>query len=210
MRLIQLFIPNKPTLLKCSCLLFSLLLSACASKQTTQFYMLNAKPANEANTVVPEFNRNLQIGLGPIHLPEYLNRPQLVVEVSENQYQLDDQHRWAEGLDQNISRSLTQLLTTRLGVEQIRRYPWATRQAPDYQISIDILQFHQLADGNNRLQAQWTLKHQDQVVMAKQFECSIASPVAADAMVKAQSLCLSRLGLEIESGLRDWVSGHEN
>lgn len=198
---------NKPIPLKCCLLLFSVLVSGCASKQNTQFYMLNANTGIEANMPNSAFNRNLQIGLGPVHLPEYLNRPQLVVEVSENQYQLDDQHRWAEGLDQNISRALTQLLTSRLGVEQIRRYPWATRQAPDYQIGIDILQFHQGADGNSRLQAQWTLKHQEQIVLGKRFECSIASQVEAGAMVKAQSACLVRLGLDIEVGLRDVLQG---
>ena len=50
------------------------------------------------------------IGLGPIRLPEYLDRFQMVVAVSENKYKLIDGHRWAEKLDQNISLALFKTL----------------------------------------------------------------------------------------------------
>jgi uncharacterized lipoprotein YmbA len=168
--------------------------------------MLNAETGSSAPPVVKEFDKNLLVGLGPIHLPDYLNRPQIVVEISENQYRLDEQHRWAERLDQNIDRTLAKFLADRLGIAQIIRYPWAQRQAIDYQISIDILEFHQTADGFSRLVAQWQIKHREQTPVSKRFDCSIAAKAEPEAIVKAQSACLGQLGAEIETGLRQLVN----
>ncbi len=181
---------------------FALLLSACGSNTPMQFYMLNADTAPSAEVAAPAFNKNLLVGLGPIHLPDYLNRPQIVVEVSENQYRLDERHRWAERLDQNIGRSLAQFLANRLGVEQIVRFPWPQQQTINYQVSIDILEFNQTADGHSRLQGQWQIRHDEKTLLSRRIDCSIEAKDEADAIVKAQSACLGRLGTDIESGLR--------
>jgi len=181
---------------------FALLMSACTGNTPMQFYMLNAEAGLAKEESNMPFNTNLLVGLGPIHLPDYLNRPQIVVEVSENQFRLDEYHRWAERLDQNVGRSLSRLLARRLGVEQVVRYPWPQRQHIDYQVSIDILEFHQAADGRSRLQAQWQIKQQERAPLGKLFDCSIADKDDSEEIVKAQSECLGRLGLEIEAELR--------
>ena len=142
------------------------------------------------------------MGLGPLRFPDYLDRPQLVMEVSPNQYRLDEHQRWAERLEQNSSRVLAQFLAERLGVDQIIRYPWAQRQHVDYQVQVDVLQFHQSADGYSRLQALWQIRRQDQTLLSRHFNCRLAAEAEAAAIVKAQSRCLSELGADIESGLR--------
>jgi uncharacterized lipoprotein YmbA len=182
-------------------LVFALLLNGCAGNTPMQFYMLNADdPSSDASNL--PFDKHLVVGLGPIHLPDYLNRPQIVVEVSKNQYNLDEHHRWAERLDQNIGRALARSLAGRLGVEQIVRHPWSQKQHIDYQVGIDILAFHQSADGQSRLQAQWQIKNQEQLLRSKQFDCSLASTDDPDAIVTAQSACLGRLSMEIVAELR--------
>ena len=137
-----------------------------------------------------------------MHLPEYLDRPQIVTEVSENQYQLDERHRWAERLDENIGRTLSQFLADRLGVEQIVRFPWPQKQTIDYQVLITVLELHQAADGNSKLLAQWQIRHKEQTALIKRFDCSLPAAIAVESIVKAQSTCLGRLGGEIETGLR--------
>ncbi len=188
-------------------LISALLLSGCAGNAPLQFYMLNAETDRAENSLFLPLNKQTVLGLGPIHLPDYLDRPQIVVAVGENQYKLDEQHRWAERLDQNIGRALAQLLADRTGVEQVVRFPWAQKQQIDYQVSIDILKFHQAADGHSRLQAQWQIKHQEQTELSKRFDCSVAAKEDADAIVKAQSICLGRLGLDIVTGLRQVANG---
>lgn len=187
--------------------IFALLLSGCAGDSSLRFYMLTAEVDQAGNVPALPLNSHLVVGLGPIHLPEYLDRPQIVVEISENQYRLDEHHRWAERLDQNMGRTLAQLLAGQMGVEQVVRFPWSQKQSIDYQVSVDVLQFHQTVEGMSRLQAQWQIKNQDKQPFSKRFDCSVPAKDEPDAIVKAQSQCLGRLGLEIVTGLHQLASG---
>ena len=64
------------------------------------------------------------IGLGPIRIPEYLNRPQMVMAVNDNQFLLDEDHRWAERLDQNILIALFKALPVKLNKDGMVIYTW--------------------------------------------------------------------------------------
>ena len=194
----RLFMANKQSGLVMG---LALLVSACGGNSAMRFYMLEAPLAKANQQSV--LNKNTVLGLGPIHLPEYLDRPQMVVAVGDNQYQFDEKNRWAERLDQNLSRVLAQQLAADLGIEQVIRHPWAQRQTIDYQITLDVLTFHQTASGENRLSAQWQIKQQEQSLLIKRFECTItadASQIAA--MVKAQSQCVAQLGEAMVTGLQ--------
>ncbi len=186
--------------------MFALLLIGCAGDSSMRFYMLTAEVDQAGNVPALTINRNLVVGLGPIHLPEYLDRPQIVVGINENRYRLDERHRWAEHLDQNIGRALAQLLAGQGGVEQVVRFPWPQNQPIDYQVSVDVLQFHQTSGGVSRLEAQWQIKNQDRQPFSKRFDCSIPSKDEPHAIVKAQSLCLGQLGMEIVTGLRQMAN----
>ncbi|TCV83170.1 MULTISPECIES: PqiC family protein [Methylomonas] len=176
-----------------------LLLNACGSSPI-QFYMLSAESGTP--TIASPLPAGTVLGLGPIHLPAYLDRPQLVTALSEHQYQLDDHNRWAERLDENIARALGLSLAKQLGIEQVVRYPWAPRQTIDYQISFDILELHQTATGQSRLSVQWQLKKAEQTVIGKRFECSEAAGKGAEASVAAQSRCLTRFSAELAEAVR--------
>lgn len=183
-------------------LICALLLGGCSAPAPVALFMLKADAEQQAATGAKPIDSRLLVGLGPVHLPEYLNRLQLVREVGSHQYLLDEQHRWAEHLDQNIGRALAQQLAGLLGAEQIALHPWPPKPAVDYQIGIDILEFHQGPDGVNRLQAQWQIRHQEQIQLSKRFQCAMPSSAEAEDIVSAQSRCLGRLGLELDAGLR--------
>ena len=107
------------------------------------------------------------IGLGPIRLPEYLDRFQMVVAVSENKYKLIDGHRWAEKLDQNISLAFLRHFPAQLGTDRMIRYPWPQRPGVDFQVKIDILEFNIDQMDKVRLVAQWSIKSKDKTLLNK-------------------------------------------
>jgi len=180
----------------------ALLLNGCFNQAPPQLYLLQADSQATADPPALALSDNQVIGLGPIHLPEYLNRPQIITEVGENRFRLDDEHRWAERLDQNISRTLLRFLSGKFAGQQVVPYPWPQKQAVDYQINIEILTFHQSAGGYSRLEALWRVLHTGRVVWHRKFDCSIAAAGDADKIVKAQSECLTRLGNDIVDGLQ--------
>jgi uncharacterized lipoprotein YmbA len=188
-------------------LMLPILLGGCmhTDSKPVQFYRLTADSgiATEPSVTANGKASGAMIGLGPIHIPEYLNRPQMVIAVTTNQYRLSEDHRWAERLDQNISLALFKVLPDLLGTERIVRYPWPQRQEIDYQIGIDILEFNIDESGQSRLTAQWFIKMKDQTTINKRsFYQFPASTADYGVMVKAQSQSLSKLGREIAETLR--------
>ena len=186
----------------------TLLLSGCMrNSKPVQFYMLNADSGVAGTTRVPAPANESLIGLGPVRIPEYLNRPQMMVAIADNQYQLSEDNRWAERLDQNISLALAKALPRQLGTDRIVRYPWPQRPAIDYQVGIDILEFNVDASGQSRLTAQWTIKRKDKPTIDKRSDYQFpASTTDYAVMVKAQSLCLTKLGQDIAETLRQLMA----
>ena len=199
---------NKRAVFLLGSVILTLLMSGCMrDSKPTQFYMLDADSGLAGTTRVPATAQGQVIGLGPIRIPEYLNRPQMIVAVAENQYRLSEDHRWAERLDQNISLALFKALPRQLGTDRIVRYPWSQRQVVDYQIGIDILEFNVDANGQSRLIAQWFVKRKDKPTIDKRSVYQFpASATDYAVMVKAQSQCLTKLGQEISGTLRQLMT----
>ena len=188
----------------------ALALSGCAhDSKPVQYYRLSVDSGNGAR--LPAVAQGPVIGLGPIRIPEYLDRPQMIVAITDNQYRLSEEHRWTDRLDQNISLALFKALPGQLGTDKIVRYPWPQRQLVDYQIGIDILEFNVDANGQSRLIAQWTIKRKDQPAIDKRSDYRFpASSTDYDVMVKAQSQCLSKLSQEIAETIRQLMLSTDN
>ena len=184
-----------------SCSIF-LILSCAKSSKPVEYYMLDASVGIDNNQTLKS-DEGPMIGLGPIRLPEYLDRFQMVVAVSENKYKLIDGHRWAEKLDQNISLALFKTLPSQLGTDRMIRYPWPQRPGVDFQVKIDILELNIDQDGRSQLIAQWSIKSKDKTILNKRSTFTAqASTTDIDKMVQAQSECLTKLGQEIVINLK--------
>ena len=94
----------------------ALLTSACASSPPSQFYLLEAAPAtatfSAASTTAP------RLGIGAIVLPDYLNRPQIVLRDHGGRLLLRERERWAEPLEDGVRRTLGENLGQLLGAGQ--------------------------------------------------------------------------------------------
>jgi len=179
-----------------------LILGCAKSSKPVEYYMLDASVGIDNNQTL-KGDEGPMIGLGPIRLPEYLDRFQMVVAVSENKYKLIDGHRWAEKLDQNISLALFKTLPSQLGTDRMIRYPWPQRPGVDFQVKIDILELNVDQDGQSKLVAQWSIKSKDKTILNKRSTFTAqASTTDIDKMVQAQSECLTQLGQEIVANLK--------
>lgn len=182
--------------------LCTVMVAGCFRDTPIKFYLLNAElsaPAKQNQT--PALSPEPIIGLGPIHIPEYLNRQQMIVGISEYEYRLDENHRWAERLDQNIGRVLEQSLSTQIPY-QIVRHPWPLRQRIDFQASVDILKLHLDNNGYSRMSAHWVIKNREKTFSTKIYECKLPVPKDDfDTLVKLQSECVGKLSHEIADAL---------
>ncbi|MGR9105844.1 MAG: PqiC family protein [Gammaproteobacteria bacterium] len=193
--------------------LLTVLLSGCFRNEAPiRFYLLTADvPSSASETSSPERLPATVIGVGPVQIPEYLNRPQMVIGVDEYQYRLDEEHRWAERLDQNIERALLLSLSKQLDGTRLVPHPWPTRQEIDYQTRIEVLKLHRDGSGQSQMSAQWSIETRSGTLAAKQFACTRPVPKdGLEALVKVQSECLTRLSMDIASTLRRLITDRRN
>lgn len=105
----------------------------------TQFYSLS-KQANQTGLIGKQEQLSL-IVIENIHLADYLRQSGIVVKESGSRLQISANHRWAEGLDGALSRSLRSEIESKLGnyrVELVNRH-WLS--AARFTIKIEIAQF---------------------------------------------------------------------
>jgi uncharacterized lipoprotein YmbA len=99
----------------------------------------------------------LSLGLGPIRVPDTLERPQILIRQAPYRVELAEFHRWAGDLRASLGRLLAERLMASLGTERVALHPWARHLNPDYQAQVEVLRFDGGLGGNARLTGNWTL-----------------------------------------------------
>jgi hypothetical protein len=124
----------------------------------SKFFVLAPIGAGAPNSLAPAggtASPGPTIGVGPIKLPEYLDRDEVVTRVGPNRLELSDKDRWAEPLGNNFKQVVAQDLTQLLGTDSITFYPWPGTTRVDYQVRIDVYRFETDSGANAQLVAHW-------------------------------------------------------
>jgi uncharacterized lipoprotein YmbA len=182
----------------------AILLTGCARSGPVRYYQLSTIPEEQSTAGSHLLKAETTIGLGPVLLPEYLDRPQIVTRGSANRLTLADRERWAEPLADTIPRVLSEDLAALLGTERIQLFPWPQNQTPDCQITIRVLQFEGGPDGTVTLVARWQVLGRGGKVLLPERRSAFTMPVPGqgqEEMVVALSRCLGRLAQEVAAGL---------
>ncbi|MGE5818813.1 MAG: membrane integrity-associated transporter subunit PqiC [Deltaproteobacteria bacterium] len=97
------------------------------------------------------------LGIGPIKFPGYLDRQEIMVRSAQNRFEVSENDRWAEPLEENFARVLTQNLSLLLRTDRIVSYPWPVDRKPTYQIEIEVLRFEANSAREAQLFARWAV-----------------------------------------------------
>lgn len=98
------------------------------------------------------------LAVGPITLPAYLDRSEMVVRVEPNKVGLLPLDRWAEPLQENFSRVFVANLAAATGTNSPLVLPWLGRPTVDYRVTVAVEQFEQRSDAMAVLIARWQLR----------------------------------------------------
>jgi len=146
----------------------------------------------------------VSIGIGPIRLPGYLDRQEIVTRVSQNRIDLSEYDRWAERLETNFTRVLAQNLSVLLNTDQLVFYPWELNRKPNYQVTIEMLRFESNTRGEVQLSARWEILDTNKRTQLQAGESGITRQPTAqstDASVAALSEALGDLSREIANAV---------
>ena len=104
--------------------LFLLALAGCASTPPTQFYVLPSLAGSDTAPLSAADSRDLTIGVGPVTLPPYLDRPQIVTNTSRAKLTLAEFDQWAAPLHDIFSRALAENLALLIPTDRVLLHPW--------------------------------------------------------------------------------------
>jgi uncharacterized lipoprotein YmbA len=181
-------------------------LGACASTPS-HFYVLNTLSASETVPATVAAQSPV-VGVGPITLPKYLDRPQIVTRASRNQLALGEFDRWAEPLQDNVARVLAEHLARLIPTDHILLHPWTRSATVDYQVSMEVLQFDGWLGGESTLLALWNILDGAELPLLSQ-RASLNTPVGGreyEAMVVAMNQLLEWLSRDLAFAIQRLAS----
>ena len=179
---------------------FSFALTGCARSPQVTFYTLAPVAQAGVGSAPPSFTT----AVAPVTLPEYVDRPQLVLNTAGSRVNVLDMHRWAEPLKNAIPRLLADNISRLLGTDRVSSYPQSASNDADYRVTADFLHFESSGD-SVMLEALWNIRPPgDGPRKIRRFK--ISEPFREDnneARVAAYSRALASLSRDIADSLRE-------
>lgn len=179
-----------------------IMLAGCigGKSQRSRFYVLSPLPSETGKRgAVAE--RGVAIGVGPVSLPSYLDRPEIVTRAGGNELHLSEFDRWAEPLEENFSRVLAENLAILIPTDRMAVFPWEKSPPIEYQVVVEVTRFEGYTDGNSVLVARWSIFGADgkQELLTRQstFTTPIGTLQNYEVTVSALSRSLADLSREI-------------
>jgi uncharacterized protein len=174
--------------------------AGCGTTGPSKFYVLNALAGPETGTGLDTTRPGIAVGVGPVKIPEYLDRLQIVTRSTMSSLRLAEFERWAEPLEKSIPRILAENLSTLLGSDQVAIHPWPNALQVEYQVVVEVNRLDGTLGENALLDARWTLLADKGKRIVVRKNSTISEPVSGgsyEGLVMAQSRTLARLAQEI-------------
>jgi uncharacterized lipoprotein YmbA len=177
-------------------------LCACGSTPPSRFYTLEAVPAADAPATEAG---TIAVDVGPVEIAAGLDRAQMVTRIGPHEVELHDYSRWAEPLDDNVTRVLAEDLAVALGTQRIGTVPGTETREPSWRVTVSVLRFESGADGKSLLVARWRLfkpgAGEPSLTRKSVYSTPLPSPDASG-IAAALSADLDALAREIAAALK--------
>jgi uncharacterized lipoprotein YmbA len=194
-------------------------LVGCAVTDPTQYYSLGQTVANSSTARIAESSGRapaprskpsetaaVGIGIGPVIIPGYLDRTQIVTRTTVDHVHLATFHRWAEPLENGIARIVAEEIGARVPTERIVMFPWRglIGQSLRYQVVLAVVRFDGQLGGDVTLDTRWRVlgKNGDELSYGRSTLTEPAAGPGYDPMIAAMSRTLVVLGQEIAAEIR--------
>ncbi len=170
------------------------LLGGCASAPEEHFYTLSAI-ATPASTMP---RSKTSVSVGPVTLPELVDRPQLVLQRDANRVSILEYQRWAAPLGSTIGQVVAANLTRLLGGARVAAYPQSASTDSDYRVVLDVQSFESSPD-TARLEVLWAIRD-SKGELVRAGRSTLSEPTGGGdtaALVAAHDRALAALSREI-------------
>lgn len=182
-----------------------MLLGGCAGSKPANYYILHSvqNPGSEVRAAGPE--QDQAIGVGPVKIPDYLDRPQMVTRSSNSRLEFAEFDRWAEPLEKNLVRVLADNLSVMVPSERVYAFPWPKSAQVRYQVAVEIVQLEKVPDEKVILDVRWSILGSDGDKPLAAKRSRVVLPVESagfEAVASAESRAVEALSREIAAEIR--------
>jgi hypothetical protein len=166
-------------------------------KDISRFYLLTPTADTAASTPASSSpttqSGNYTIGLGPIKLPPYLDRPEIVTRMAPNRLELSKEDRWGESVQNGFTSAIERDLSAQSGASIIL-FPWYNTVHVDMQVQIDVYRFETDSNGTATLSAKWTILDSTGKNVLYTIESNLTQPSKPGDMTEAAAALSRNIG----------------
>ena len=178
-------------------LLVALLLAACATPLKTRYYTLSAQApqVEESPAAAPRY----RVAIGPVSVPEEIDRLQIVARIAPNRYSISDAERWSEPLKHELPHVIARQVAQHLPAARVSAHLQYSGQDADYRVLIDVTRFESVPGKSATLEATWSVRDRAGTRMPESRPRSV-EPVHAPGvapLVAAHTKAVAALGREV-------------
>jgi uncharacterized lipoprotein YmbA len=190
----------------------SIALASCAVSDPTRYYTLDQAGAGRTESKTQPSTPGssaagaMSIGIGPVIMPGYLDRIQIVTRTGTDQVEISVYRRWAEPLEDGIARILAEEIGARVPTERVVMFPWrgVVARTIQYQVIVAVMRFDGPSGGDVTLDTRWRILGGDgKELMFKRT--TVTEPAAGpgyEPMVAAMARALVTLSKEIAAEIQ--------
>src|SRR5262245_21939829 len=171
--------------------------SGCASPPS-RFYTLTA------GTTAATTSSNLSVAVGPVSVPEVVDRPEIVLTTGPNQVRPDEFNRWASPLQNGISRAVAENLVLMLGTPRVTLSTQMLSADADYRAAVEVQRFESALGEAAALDAVWSVRRakDGRTEMGRTTVREQVQEKDYDSLVAAHSRAVARLSQDIAAAVR--------
>ena len=184
-------------------------LSGCAGSPKVSFYTLNAPSYPETGSGASALPTIL---LGPVTLPEMVDRPQLVIRTGDNQVAIVDTSRWAQSLKSEVARALAANLAHDVGTLRVFLAGQGMSIDPDMRVAVDVLNFESRPGTEVTIEARWAIRRKGESapLTGRSFARETVRGEGHELLVAAHGRALARISQEIAGAIRNSGSARDD
>lgn len=172
--------------------------TGCASTPASRYYTLSAATESAAPS------SDLSVVVGPVSVPDEVDRPQFVVSTGPNQMRVDEFNLWASPLQDNIARVIVRNLVGLLGTPRVALFPQTLSTDAEYRVAVEVQRFDSAPGVAATLEAAWTVRRpQDgKTEMGRTTVREAVQENSYEALAAAHSRAMTRLSQDIADAVQ--------
>jgi hypothetical protein len=185
-----------------------MMLTACGGRSApAKFYTLQPVEQSSTGKSLP---LDVALAVGPVAIPEAIDRAEIVIRDAGNKVSFSEYHRWAGPLEQSIAAVIAQNIATLLATERVTPFNRENIFQATHRVVININRYDSQPAKAFLIDATWSIKNlygkkHNLLLIRNSIIREPLESAGYEELVAAQSKALGALSQEIAAGVIEVV-----